>query len=120
MNGVLNPEIPLYQQIRLAPYHYQAEFNEKGGFMKKVFKFTFFVLLGISALGFLATAFLYIFNPDKTEVPQNPEQVASVTDTANEGSAPIETSDQETEQPAPTETITVAEPEAPSDGAEGA
>ncbi len=86
--------------------------------MKTVFKFTFFILFGISGLGFVATAFLYIFNPDKAEVPQNPEQVASVSDTANEESALIETSDQETEQPAPTETITVAEPEAPSDGAE--
>lgn len=85
--------------------------------MKSVFKFTFLILLGISALGFVATAFLYIFNPDKPEVPQNPEQVASVTDTANEASAPIETSEQEGEQPEPTETITAPEPEAPSDGA---
>lgn len=91
--------------------------------MKTVFKFTFFILLGISALGFVATAFLYIFNPDKAELTEAPEQAASVSDTANEESALIETSNQETsnqetEQPAPTETITVAEPEAPSDGAE--
>ena len=33
--------------------------------MKNVFKYAFFIFLGISALGFVATAFLYIFNPDK-------------------------------------------------------
>ena len=86
--------------------------------MKTVFKFTFFILLGISALGFVATAFLYIFNPDKAELMEAPEQAASVSDTADEGSALIETSNQETEHPAPTETITVTEPEAPSNGAE--
>ena len=86
--------------------------------MKSVFKFTFFILLGISALGFVATAFLYIFSPDKTEVPQNPEQVASVTDAANEVSAPIETSDQEAEQPTPMEVVTVAESETSSEQTE--
>lgn len=86
--------------------------------MKTVFKFAFFILFGISALGFVATAFLYIFNPDKTELAEAPEQVASVPDTANEVSAPIETSEQETEPPASTETTTVANPEAPSEQAE--
>ncbi|MCY3744107.1 MAG: hypothetical protein OXH00_24105 [Candidatus Poribacteria bacterium] len=85
--------------------------------MKTVFKFTFFVLLGISALGFVATAFLYIFNPDKAELAEEPEQVASVSDAANEVSAPIETSDQEGEQPAPTEAITAPESEASSEQA---
>ena len=86
--------------------------------MKTVFKFTFFVLLSISALGFVATAFLYIFDPDKVEVPEKPEQVASVSDAANEVSAPIETSEQETEQPTPVEAVTVPESETSSDQAE--
>ena len=86
--------------------------------MKSVFKFTFFILFGISALGFVATAFLYIFNPDKEELAEAPEQVTSVSDTANKVVAPVETSDQETEQPASTETTTVAESEAPSEQVE--
>ena len=86
--------------------------------MKTIFKFTFLILLGISALGFVATAFLYIFNPDKAEVSENPEQVASVTDTANEVSAPIETSDQEAEQPTPTEAITTPASETSADQVE--
>ncbi len=83
--------------------------------MKSVFKFTFFILFAISALGFVATAFLYIFNPDKAELAEAPEQVASVSDTANEVSALVETSDQETEQPVPTEAITVSESGASSE-----
>lgn len=86
--------------------------------MKTVFKFTFFILLGISALGFVATAFLNIFNPDKAEVPEKLKQVASVPDAANEVSAPIETSDQETEQPTPTEAITTPASETSADQAE--
>lgn len=86
--------------------------------MKSVFKFTFFILFGISALGFVATAFLYIFNPDKAELTEAPEQVASVSDTANEVSAPIETSDQETEQPTSTETTAIAASEASSEQVE--
>ncbi|MDE0016109.1 MAG: hypothetical protein OXU51_07985 [Candidatus Poribacteria bacterium] len=83
--------------------------------MKTVFKFAFFILLGISAVGFVATAFLYIFNPNKTELVEEPEQVALVSDAANEVSAPIETSDQGGEQPAPIETITAPELEASSE-----
>ena len=76
--------------------------------MKTVFKFAFFILLGISALGFVATAFLYIFNPDEAELAEEPEQVVPVSDAAqNEVSAPIETSDQET-----TPTDEIIEPEA--------
>lgn len=86
--------------------------------MKPVFKFAFFILLGISALGFVATAFLYIFNPDKAELAEAPEQVALVSDAANEVSAPIETSDQEDEHLAPTEAITAPEPEASPEKAE--
>ena len=85
--------------------------------MKSVFKFTFFILFAISALGFVATAFLYIFNPDKAELAEAPEQVASVPDTANEVSALVETSDQETERPAPTEAIKVSESGASSEQA---
>ena len=88
--------------------------------MKTVFKFAFFILLSISALGFVATAFLYIFNPDKAELAEEPEQVAPVSDAANEVTAPIETSDQEDEQPAPTEAITAPEPEASSEQVEDA
>lgn len=80
--------------------------------MKTVFKFAFFILFGISTLGFVATAFLYIFNPAKAELAEEPEQVAPVSNAANEASAPIETSDQEDEQPAPTEAITAPELEA--------
>ena len=83
--------------------------------MKTVFKFTFFVLLSISALGFVITAFLYIFDPDKPELAEEPEQVASVSDTANEVSAPAEVLKPETEQPAPTEAVTGPEPETPSE-----
>ena len=86
--------------------------------MKTVFKFTFFILLGISALGFVVTAFLYIFNPDKGKLAKEPEHAVSVSDTVNEVSAPIETSDQETEQPTPTEVVTVAESEASSEQTE--
>ena len=85
--------------------------------MKTVFKFAFFVLLGISALGFVATAFLYIFNPDKAELAEEPEQVVSVSDTANEVSALIKTSDQDSEQPTLTEAIMAPEPEASSEQA---
>lgn len=88
--------------------------------MKTVFKFAFFILLSISALGFVATAFLYIFNPDKAELAEEPEQVALVSDATNEVSAPIETSDQEGEQPAPSEAITPPEPEASSKQEEAA
>jgi len=83
--------------------------------MKTVFKFAFFIFLGISAAGFVATAFLYIFNPNKTELVEEPEQVALVSDAANEASAPIETSDQGGEQPAPIEAITAPELEASSE-----
>ena len=86
--------------------------------MKTVFKFAFFILLAISALGFVATAFLYIFNPNKTELAEEPEQVAPVSDAANEVSTPIETSDQEGEQPAPIEAITAPELEASSEQVE--
>lgn len=88
--------------------------------MKTVFKFAFFILLGISALGFVATAFLYIFNPAKAELAEEPEQMVSVTDAANEVSAPIETSDQEAEQPTPTEKITAPASETSADQAEEA
>ena len=64
--------------------------------MKTVFKFTFFVLLGISALGFVITAFLYIFAPDEAELAESSKQVESVSDSANEVSAPTAVSDQET------------------------
>lgn len=87
--------------------------------MKTVFKFAFFILLSISALGFVATAFLYIFNPDKAELAEESEQVAS-SDAVNEVSAPIETSDQEGEQPAPTEAITAPESAASSEQEENA
>ena len=56
--------------------------------MKTVFKFTFFVLLGISALGFAATGILYIFAPDEAELVEGPKQEAPVSDSANEVSAP--------------------------------
>ena len=74
--------------------------------MKTVFKFTFFVLLGISALGFVITAFLYIFAPDKAELVEDPKQEVSVPDPTNEMSAP-----KETVQTAPVEEITAPEPE---------
>ena len=64
--------------------------------MKTVFKFTFFVLLGISVLGFAATGILYIFAPDEAELVENSKQEASVSDSANEVSAPTAASDQET------------------------
>ena len=65
--------------------------------MKTVFKLTFFVLLGISALGFLITAFLYIFAPDAAELAESPEKIAPVSDSADdEVSAPTGVSDQET------------------------
>lgn len=85
--------------------------------MKTVFKFTFFILFGISALGFVATAFLYIFAPDKAELTEAPEQAASVSDTANEVSAPTEALMPETEQLTSTETITASEPGASSEQA---
>lgn len=86
--------------------------------MKVVFKFTFFILLGISALGFVATTFLYIFNPDKAEVPEELEQAASMSDTANGISAQVETPDQETEQSASTETTALPDSEASSEHTE--
>ena len=81
--------------------------------MKTVFKFTFFVLLGISALGFLITAFLSIFAPDEAALVADSKQVASVSDSADdEVSTPTEVSDPET---ASTEELTAPEPEVPSD-----
>ena len=70
--------------------------------MKTVFKFTFFILLGISALGFAATGILYIFAPDEVELVEDSKQEASVSDSANEVSAPIEVLEQET---APTDEL---------------
>ena len=64
--------------------------------MRTVFKFTFFVLLGISAVGFVITAFLYVFAPDKAALVETPKQVVPVSDSTNEVSAPIAVSDQET------------------------
>ena len=81
--------------------------------MKTVFKFTFFVLFGISALGFLITAFLYIFAPDEAALVEDSKQVASVSDSADdEVSTPTEVSDPET---ASTEELTAPEPEVPSE-----
>ena len=80
--------------------------------MKTVFKFTFFVLLGISALGFLITAFLYIFAPDEAALVEDSKEVASVSDSVNGVSTPIEVSDPET---ASTEELTAPEPEVPSE-----
>ncbi|MXV74491.1 hypothetical protein F4Z99_09450 [Candidatus Poribacteria bacterium] len=75
--------------------------------MKTVFKFAFFVLLSISALGFLITAFLYIFAPDETGLAEDSQQVVSVSDSADdEVSAPTAVSVQET---APTDEIIEAE-----------
>ena len=82
--------------------------------MKSVFKFTFLILLGISALGFVTTAFLYIFNPDKAELAEEPEQVSPVSEPAN-GISPVETSDQEPEQSASTETTATPDSEASSE-----
>ena len=79
--------------------------------MRTVFKFTFFVLLGISALGFVITAFLYVFAPDKAELAEEPKQMVPVSDPINEMSAPTEGSDQETVQTAPVEAVTASEPE---------
>lgn len=79
--------------------------------MKTVFKLTFFILLGISALGFVIAAFLYIFNPNKVELGEEPEQVASVSDSADEVSAPIAVSDQEPVQTTPVEAVTAPAPE---------
>ena len=79
--------------------------------MRTVFKFTFFVLLSISALGFVITAFLYVFAPDKAELAGAPKQVVPVSDSTNEMSAPTEVSDQETVQTAPAEAVTAPEPE---------
>ena len=76
--------------------------------MKTVFKFTFFVLLGISALGFAATGILYIFAPDEAELVEGPKQVESVADSVEDESAPIEVLEQET---APTDEL--IEPETP-------
>ena len=71
--------------------------------MKTVFKFTFFVLLGISALGFLITAFLYIFAPDAAELPESAKEMVPVSDSVDdEVSAPTAVSDQET---APTDEV---------------
>ena len=83
--------------------------------MKTVFKFTFFVLLGISALGFLTTAFLYIFAPDEAELVEVSKEVVPVSDSADdEVSTPIEVSDQETPS---TEEFTEPEPEVPPEQA---
>ena len=79
--------------------------------MRTVFKFTFFVLLGISALGFVITAFLYIFAPDEAELVEDPEQVVPVSDSTNGVPAPTEVSDPETEQTTPAEAVTAPEPE---------
>ncbi|RKU24789.1 hypothetical protein C6499_16300 [Candidatus Poribacteria bacterium] len=79
--------------------------------MRTVFKFTFFILLGISALGFVITAFLYIFAPDTAELVEDPKQVVSVSDSTNGVLAPIVVSDQETVQTAPAAEITAPEPE---------
>ena len=84
--------------------------------MKTVFKFTFFVLLGISALGFVITAFLYIFAPDAAELAESSKQVESVSDSANEVSAPTAVTaptDEpiETEAPPEQELIAAAEKE---------
>ncbi len=76
--------------------------------MKTVFKFTFFVLLGISVLGFAATGILYIFAPDEAELVEGPKQVESVADSVEDESAPIEVLEQET---APTDEL--IEPETP-------
>ena len=83
--------------------------------MKKVFKFTFFILLSISALGFVITAFLYVFDPDKAELAKDTEQVVPVSDSVSEMSTPMEVSDQETVQTAPVEAVTAPEPEVPSE-----
>lgn len=83
--------------------------------MKTVFKFTFFVLLGISALGFLTAAFLYIFVPDRAALEEDVKQVRSVSDSTNEVSAPIEASDQKPVQTTSVEEITKPEPEVPSE-----
>ena len=81
--------------------------------MKTVFKFTFFVLFGISALGFVITAFLYIFAPDEAALVEDSKQVAPVSDSADdEVSTPIAVSDPET---ASTEELTTSEPEVPSE-----
>ena len=75
--------------------------------MKTVFKFTFFVLLGISALGFLTSAFLYIFAPDTAELVEVSKEVVPVSDSVDdEVSTPTETLDPET---APTDEIIVPE-----------
>lgn len=79
--------------------------------MRTVFKFTFFIFLGISALGFVITAFLYIFAPDTAELAKDTEQVVSVSDSTNGVLAPIVVSDQETVQTAPVEAVTAPEPE---------
>ena len=62
-------------------------------------------------MGFVITAFLYIFAPDKAELVEDPKQEVSVPDPTNEMSAPTEVSDQETVQTAPVEEITAPEPE---------
>lgn len=79
--------------------------------MRTVFKLTFFVLLGISALGFVITAFLYIFAPDTAELAEDTEQVVPVSNSISEVLAPIEVSDQETVQTAPVEDIIAPAPE---------
>ena len=79
--------------------------------MRTVFKFTFFVLLGISAVGFVIAAFLYVFAPDKAALVENPKQVVPVSDSVDEVSAPVAVSDQETVHTAPVEAVTALEPE---------
>ena len=76
--------------------------------MKTVFKFTFFVLLGISVLGFVTTGILYIFALDEAELVEGTKQVEPVSDSADEVSAPTAASDQET---APADEL--IEPETP-------
>ena len=79
--------------------------------MRTVFKFTFFVLLGISALGFVITAFLYIFAPDEAELAEDFKRVESVSNAANEVSLPTAASDQKTVQIEPAEAVTAPKPE---------
>ncbi len=83
--------------------------------MKTVFKLTFFILLGISALGFVATTFLYVFNPDKAELAEALEEVPPASEPANEVAAPVETPDQEAEQSTSTETTAAPDSEAQSE-----
>ena len=80
--------------------------------MKTVFKFTFFVLLGISTLGFLITAFLYIFAPDEIELGGDSKQEVPIAYSANGVSTPIKVLAPETTS---TEELTEPELETPSE-----